>query len=46
HHTIQALDALPNLKRAFLDNHPRLDQASPLAHQGSAKPGSDEEVSA
>ncbi|HBM28506.1 MAG TPA: peptidase M42, partial [Halomonas sp.] len=46
HHTIQALDALPNLKRAFLDNHPRLDQASPLAHQGSAKPGSDEEASA
>ena len=46
HLTIQALDALPNLKRAFLDNHPRLDQASPLAHQGSAKPGSDEEVSA
>ena len=46
HHTIQALDAMPDLKREFLDNHPRLDQASPLAHQGSAKPESDEEASA
>ena len=46
HHTIQALDAMPDLKREFLDNHPRLDQASPLAHQGSTKPESDEEASA
>ncbi|MDZ7788635.1 MAG: M20/M25/M40 family metallo-hydrolase [Halofilum sp. (in: g-proteobacteria)] len=38
--TIQALDALPDPHRAFLDNHPRLDQATPLDHQGSAKPDS------
>ncbi len=36
--TIQALDALPDPHQAFLDNHPRLDQATPLAHQGAAKP--------
>ncbi|WP_346797482.1 M20/M25/M40 family metallo-hydrolase [Halomonas sp. Bachu 37] len=36
--TLQALDALPDLQREFLDNHPRLDQAGPLSHQGSAKP--------
>lgn len=36
--TLQALDALPDLHRAFLDNHPRLDQAERLMHQGSAKP--------
>ena len=42
-HTIQSLDALADPHREFLDNHPRLDQASPLGHQGSAKPenGSD-----
>jgi len=39
--TIQALDALPDPHRAFLDNHPRLDQATSLGHQGSAKPDSD-----
>ncbi|CAN0575762.1 unnamed protein product [Ectocarpus sp. 12 AP-2014] len=44
-HTLQALDALPDLQREFLDNHPRLDQASPLTHQGSAKPKSEEEDS-
>ncbi|MGS2744104.1 M20/M25/M40 family metallo-hydrolase [Halomonas sp. LS-001] len=40
-HTIKALDAIPDLKREFLDNHPRLDQASPLPHQGSDKPEED-----
>ncbi len=39
--TIQALDALPDPERAFLDHHPRLDQASPLGHQGAAKPNGD-----
>lgn len=39
-HTLLALDKLPNLEREFLDNHPRLDQASPLSHQGHAKPES------
>jgi endoglucanase len=39
--SIQALDALPDLHRAFLDNHPRLDRAEPLAHQGAAKPEGD-----
>ncbi|NOG32655.1 M20/M25/M40 family metallo-hydrolase [Halomonas sp. TBZ9] len=37
-HTIKSLDGIKDLKREFLDNHPRLDMASPLAHQGSAKP--------
>lgn len=37
-HTLQALDALPEPHREFLDNHPRLDQAGPLSHRGSAKP--------
>ena len=36
--TIRALDALPDVHREFLDNHPRLDQASRLGHQGSDKP--------
>ncbi|QJQ95702.1 MULTISPECIES: M20/M25/M40 family metallo-hydrolase [Halomonadaceae] len=36
-YTVQALDALPDPHREFLDNHPRLDQAGPLSHQGSAK---------
>lgn len=39
--TIQALDALPDPQRSFLDNHPRLDQAKPLNHQGAAKPEGD-----
>ncbi|MEX0606684.1 MAG: M20/M25/M40 family metallo-hydrolase, partial [Halofilum sp. (in: g-proteobacteria)] len=39
--TIQALDALPDPQRAFLDNHPRLDRAEPLVHQGAAKPEGD-----
>lgn len=38
--TIQAMDAMPDLHQAFKDNHPRLDEASPLAHQGSSKPES------
>lgn len=37
-YTIQALDKIPNLEREFLDNHPRLDNATPLTHQGSDKP--------
>lgn len=44
-HTLQALDAIPDLQREFLDNHPRLDQASPLTHQGGDKPDSEEEDS-
>jgi len=40
-HTIKSLDGIKDLKREFLDNHPRLDMASPLAHQGSAKPDED-----
>ena len=41
-HTLQALDALPDPHREFLDNHPRLDEAQRLAHQGSAKPEEEE----
>jgi len=37
-HTVQALDALPDRHREFRNNHPRLDQAGPLTHQGSEKP--------
>ncbi len=37
-HSIQALDAMPDLHNEFLNNHPRLDQASNLGHQGSEKP--------
>jgi endoglucanase len=39
--TIRALDALPAPQRAFLDEHPRLDEAAPLGHQGAAKPDED-----
>ncbi|WP_148252113.1 M20/M25/M40 family metallo-hydrolase [Aidingimonas lacisalsi] len=35
---LQTLDGLSDLHREFLDNHPRLDQAGPLTHQGSDKP--------
>ncbi|MBB3183656.1 endoglucanase [Halomonas fontilapidosi] len=35
---VKALDALPNPHQEFRNNHPRLDQAGPLAHQGSDKP--------
>jgi endoglucanase len=38
---IQAVDALPDPQRAFLDHHPRLDQARPLDHQGADKPETD-----
>ncbi|QFU02415.1 Putative aminopeptidase YsdC [Halomonas sp. THAF5a] len=41
-HTVQALDALPDPHREFLDHHPRLDEAGPLTHRGSEKPGEDE----
>ena len=44
-HTLQALDAIPDLQREFLDNHPRLDQASPLTHQGGDKPDSEKDDS-
>nr|WP_163502074.1 M20/M25/M40 family metallo-hydrolase [Halomonas socia] len=37
-HTLKALDALSDIHREFLDNHPRLDEAGALAHQGHAKP--------
>ncbi|WP_043526403.1 M20/M25/M40 family metallo-hydrolase [Litchfieldella xinjiangensis] len=36
--TLQALDALPDPHREFRDNHPRLDRAATLAHQGAGKP--------
>ena len=42
---IQALDARDDgrgsLRRVFQDNHPRLDRAEPLTHQGGAKPNGD-----
>lgn len=41
--TIFALDKVADLKREFLDNHPRLDEAQGLAHQGSDKPDADKE---
>ncbi|MDN3516853.1 M20/M25/M40 family metallo-hydrolase [Aquisalimonas lutea] len=41
-YAVQALDALPDPHREFLDNHPRLDRAGTLAHQGSAKPDDEE----
>ncbi len=44
-HTLQALDGLPDLQREFRDNHPRLDQASPLTHQGGDKPDSEKDDS-
>ncbi|TDT41703.1 endoglucanase [Halospina denitrificans] len=45
--TLQALDALSDPHREFKDNHPRLDQASGLGHQGSDKPkGADSESEA
>jgi len=36
--TLLALDELPDPHREFKDNHPRLDRASDLGHQGSDKP--------
>ncbi|MCI0510682.1 endoglucanase [Chromohalobacter marismortui] len=45
-YTLQALDALDDPHREFLDNHPRLDRATPLEHQGSAKPDEGDENSA
>ncbi|ERS88978.1 M20/M25/M40 family metallo-hydrolase [Halomonas sp. PBN3] len=36
--SVQALDALPDPHREFLDHHPRLDEAGALGHQGSDKP--------
>ncbi|WP_040244056.1 M20/M25/M40 family metallo-hydrolase [Chromohalobacter japonicus] len=44
-YTLQALDALDDPHREFLDNHPRLDRATPLEHQGSAKPDEGDENS-
>ncbi|MEQ6884753.1 M20/M25/M40 family metallo-hydrolase [Salicola sp. Rm-C-2C1-2] len=37
--TLQKLDTLDEPHREFMNNHPRLDQASALDHQGSDKPG-------
>jgi putative aminopeptidase FrvX len=37
-HALRDLDAMPDPRQAFRDNHPRLDRAQPLAHRGSAKP--------
>ena len=37
-HELMLLDALADPHREFMDNHPRLDTASPLGHQGSGKP--------
>ncbi|MEQ6918473.1 M20/M25/M40 family metallo-hydrolase [Halomonas aquatica] len=37
-HTVRALDGLSDPHREFLDNHPRLDQAGPLGHQGADTP--------
>jgi len=36
--SLQALDALPDPHREFLDHHPRLDQAGALAHRGADTP--------
>ncbi len=36
--SLQALDALDDPHREFLDNHPRLDEADALDHQGDKKP--------
>ncbi|QDG50792.1 M20/M25/M40 family metallo-hydrolase [Persicimonas caeni] len=40
--SVQAMDAMDDgsgkLRRQFQNNHPRLDQAEPLGHQGSDKP--------
>ncbi|MCB8888668.1 M20/M25/M40 family metallo-hydrolase [Vreelandella malpeensis] len=41
--TIQLLDKVDDIDRLFLDNHPRLDQASAMGHQGSDKPESPKE---
>lgn len=41
HHALQFLDGLPGPNREFATNHPRLDQATGLTHQGSAKPNKD-----
>jgi endoglucanase len=32
---------MPDLEREFLDNHPRLDNAVPLTHQGGDTPESE-----
>lgn len=38
HRTVESLDALSDPHTAFRENHPRLDQAGSLSHQGSEKP--------
>ncbi len=38
HGALEVLDADGDAHARFRDNHPRLDQAAPLAHQGDAKP--------
>ncbi|GAB2781841.1 M42 family metallopeptidase [Halomonas shantousis] len=43
-YTIQSLDGLSDPHREFMDNHPRLDQAGTLGHQGAAKPDESKEA--
>ncbi|WP_447895524.1 M20/M25/M40 family metallo-hydrolase [Vreelandella sp. GE22] len=40
---IKLLDNVDDIERLFYDNHPRLDQAGTLGHQGSDKPKEDDE---
>ncbi|WP_447555793.1 M20/M25/M40 family metallo-hydrolase [Vreelandella sp. EE22] len=40
---IKLLDNVDDIERLFYDNHPRLDQADTLGHQGSDKPKKDDE---
>jgi len=42
--SLQALDALKDPHQEFLDNHPRLDQANSLGHQGRDKPDEKDET--
>ncbi|GHE22796.1 M20/M25/M40 family metallo-hydrolase [Halomonas urumqiensis] len=39
--SLKALDKLPDPHREFRDNHPRLDQAGALGHQGAEKPNTE-----
>ncbi|MBB3189872.1 M20/M25/M40 family metallo-hydrolase [Halomonas cerina] len=41
--SVQALDALPDPHREFLDHHPRLDRAGALSHQGGDQPNEEKE---
>jgi len=35
--TIEALDELDDVRAQLRNNHPRLDEAEPLAHQGAGE---------